>query len=78
MKVKKKRLREVDDALATEVRMCADPSTPYGDIDRVYGLALALAIIKDTSTDEELYRVLERHGLVQTWDAVGEAARSRS
>jgi hypothetical protein len=77
MKVSKKKLREVEAALAVEVRMCGDNSTPYGDIGRVYGLALALAIITDTSTDEALDQVLERNGLTETWKAVGEAVRQK-
>ena len=52
----KSKRAQVEEALATEIR--------NGDVGRCYGLALALAILVDSSTDEELWRVAEANGLM--------------
>lgn len=74
MKKKKEAVREIERVLADEIRMC---EAAFVDVGRVYGLALALAIITESSTDEALNAVTEQYGLAEKWDAVCAAASKR-
>lgn len=56
--------KQIDEALVTEMRNCAEADGDKWLMGRCYGLAHALAIELDTSTDEELYRVAEENGLM--------------
>jgi hypothetical protein len=55
---------KVDDALEEEIRSAG---TPWASIGRCYGIAKSLAVLLDSSTDEELDRVVEDRGLKDLW-----------
>lgn len=61
---------EVSQALVTEIKRAAstdDLTQRTWVLGRCYGLALALAILDDTSTDEALDLVVDSNKLAHVW-----------